>query len=166
MMAVIAAGDAGKPVLTFCASLTQVMFKFAGLIMKFAPYGVGAAIAVTVGHQGLGVLLNLGKLVLTLYLALVIFVVFVFGAVIWITKVPLKPFVRAVREPFALAFATANSEAALPDAFFLRVAAFHEQLAHAMDTVRARPVPGRLTCTAAPSCCSVQASAAGVPSRP
>jgi proton glutamate symport protein len=115
--AVIAAGDAGKPVLTFCASLTQVMFKFAGLIMKFAPYGVGAAIAVTVGHQGLGVLLNLGKLVLTLYLALVIFVVFVFGAVIWITKVPLKPFVRAVREPFALAFATANSEAALPDAF-------------------------------------------------
>jgi proton glutamate symport protein len=115
--AVIAAGEAGRPVLTFCASLTQVMFKFAGIIMKFAPYGVGAAIAVTVGHQGLGVLLNLGKLVLTLYLALVIFVVFVFGAVIWITKVPLKAFVRAVREPFALAFATANSEAALPDAF-------------------------------------------------
>ena len=115
--AVIAAGDAGKPVLTFCASLTQVMFKFAGLIMKFAPYGVGAAIAVTVGHQGLDVLFNLGKLVLTLYLALVIFVVVVFGTVIWIAKVPLKPFVRAVREPFALAFTTANSEAALPDAF-------------------------------------------------
>ena len=115
--AVIAAGEAGKPVLTFCASLTQVMFKFAGLIMKLAPLGVGAAIAVTVGHQGLGVLLNLAQLVLTLYLALVIFVVFVFGAVIWIAKVPLKAFVRAVREPFALAFATANSEAALPDAF-------------------------------------------------
>ena len=115
--AVSAAGEAGKPVLAFCASLTQVMFKFAGLIMKFAPVGVGAAIAVTVGHQGLGVLLNLGKLVLTLYLALVIFVVLVFGTVIWIAKVPLKPFVRAVREPFALAFATANSEAALPDAF-------------------------------------------------
>jgi proton glutamate symport protein len=78
---------------------------------------VGAAIAVTVGHQGLGVLVNLGKLVLTLYLALVIFVLVVFGAVIWFAKVPLKAFVRAVREPFALAFATANSEAALPDAF-------------------------------------------------
>ena len=115
--AVSAAGEAGRPVLTFCSSLTQVMFKFAGIIMRFAPYGVGAAIAVTVGHQGLGVLFNLGKLVLTLYLALVIFVMVVFGAVIWIAKVPLKAFVRAVREPFALAFATANSEAALPDAF-------------------------------------------------
>lgn len=118
-MAVIAAGDAGKPVLDFCGSLTHVMFKFAGIIMKFAPFGVGAAIAVTVGHQGLGSLLTLGKLVLTLYAALVIFVVCVFGLVIWIAKVPLKPFARAVREPFTLAFATANSEAALPKAFEL-----------------------------------------------
>jgi len=116
-IAVIAAGPAGKPVLDFCGSLTQVMFKFAGVIMKFAPFGVGAAIAVTVGAQGVGSLLVLGKLVLTLYGALVIFVVLVLGAVIWLTKVPLKPFVRAVREPFTLAFATANSEAALPKAF-------------------------------------------------
>lgn len=118
-MAVIAAGDAGRPVLEFCGSLTQVMFKFAGVIMKFAPFGVGAAIAVTVGHQGLGSLITLGKLVLTLYAALVVFVVCVLGLVIWIAKVPLKPFVRAVREPFTLAFATANSEAALPKAFEL-----------------------------------------------
>ena len=116
-MAVIAAGDAGKPVFQFFAGLTAVMFKFAGLIMKFAPFGVGAAIAVTVGHQGIGTLLTLGKLVLTLYGALVIFVVGVFGAVIWIARVPLRPFVKAVREPFTLAFATANSEAALPKAF-------------------------------------------------
>ena len=58
-MAVIAAGEAGKPVFAFCASLTSVMFKFAGIIMKFAPFGVGAAIAVTVGQQGLGSLLTL-----------------------------------------------------------------------------------------------------------
>jgi len=116
-MAVIAAGEAGKPVFTFFGSLTQVMFKFAGLIMKFAPFGVGAAIAVTIGAQGLGSLVTLAKLVFTLYGALVIFVVFVFGTVIWLAKVPLKPFVKAVREPFTLAFATANSEAALPKAF-------------------------------------------------
>jgi len=116
-MAVIAAGEAGKPVLAFFGSLTQVMFKFAGLIMKFAPFGVGAAIAVTIGAQGLGSLVTLGKLVFTLYGALVIFVVGVFGTVIWIAKVPLRPFVKAVREPFTLAFATANSEAALPKAF-------------------------------------------------
>ncbi|MSU71891.1 MAG: cation:dicarboxylase symporter family transporter [Opitutus sp.] len=118
-MAVIAAGDIGKPVLVFCESLTQVMFKFAGIIMLAAPYGVGAAIAVTVGSQGTAVLLVLGKLVLTLYGALVIFVVFVFGTVIAIARVPLKPFFRAVREPFTIAFATANSEAALPKAFDL-----------------------------------------------
>jgi proton glutamate symport protein len=116
-MAVIAAGEAGKPVFTFFGSLTQVMFKFAGLIMKFAPFGVGAAIAVTIGAQGLGSLVTLAKLVFTLYGALVIFVVFVFGTVIWLAKVPLRPFVKAVREPFTLAFATANSEAALPKAF-------------------------------------------------
>jgi proton glutamate symport protein len=116
-MAVIAAGPAGRPVLDFCGSLTQVMFKFAGIIMKFAPFGVGAAIAVTVGHQGLDSLLPLGKLVLTLYAALIVFVVLVLGLVIWIARVPLKPFVRAVREPFTLAFSTANSEAALPKAF-------------------------------------------------
>ncbi len=116
-MAVIAAGEKGKPVLEFCGSLTHVMFKFAGIIMKFAPFGVGAAIAVTVGHQGLDSLFTLAKLVFTLYTALIIFVVFVFGAVIWIARVPLKPFIRAVREPFTLAFTTANSEAALPKAF-------------------------------------------------
>ena len=116
-MAVIAAGQAGQPVFEFCASLTAVMLKFAGIIMKFAPFGVGAAIAITVGDQGIGSLRTLGVLVLTLYTALVIFVVFVFGLVIWIARVPLKAFVRAVREPFTLAFATANSEAALPKAF-------------------------------------------------
>ena len=118
-LAVIAAGDAGRPMLGWCESLTQVMFKFAGFVMKAAPLGVGAAIAVTVGHQGLGVLLNLGKLVLTLYLALGVFIVFALGAVIRIAKVPLKPFIRAVREPFTIAFATANSESALPKAFDL-----------------------------------------------
>jgi proton glutamate symport protein len=116
-LAVAAAGEAGKPMLAWCESLRQVMFKFAGLIMTFAPFGVGAAIAVTVGHQGLVALLGLGKLLLTLYLALLVFIGVVFGTVIRVVKIPLRPFVRAVREPFTLAFATANSEAALPDAF-------------------------------------------------
>jgi proton glutamate symport protein len=116
-IAVSAAGEAGQPVLRVIDSLRLVMFKFAGVIMKFAPFGVGAAIAVTVGGQGLGALLGLGKLLATLYFALIIFVVVVLGAVIWLVKVPMRPFLRAVGPPFTLAFATANSEAALPDAF-------------------------------------------------
>ncbi len=116
-IAVSLAGEAGKPILTWCGSLREVMFKFAGVIMVFAPFGVCGAIMVTVGDQGIAVLMGLAKLVLTLYFALVVFIVFVFGAVIWLAKIPLLPFIRATREPFTLAFATANSEAALPDAF-------------------------------------------------
>jgi proton glutamate symport protein len=116
-IAVSLAGDAGKPLLAWCEALREVMFKFAGVVMIFAPLGVAGAIMATVGDQGLGVLLGLGKLVLTLYFALLIFIVVIFGAVIWLVGIPLLPFVRATRELFALAFATANSEAALPGAF-------------------------------------------------
>jgi proton glutamate symport protein len=116
-LAVVAAGELGRPMLDWCGTLTQVMFKFAGIVMKLAPVGVGSAIAVTVGHQGLSVLVNLGLLVITLYAALILFVVLVLGAVVRIARVPLKAFVRAVREPFTIAFATANSESALPKAF-------------------------------------------------
>ena len=97
-------------------SLSQVMFKFTNYVMMFAPIGVGAAMAHTIGTQGPGVLLNLGKLILSLYLALVIFVVLVFGLVVFVARVPLRQFVRAVREPATLAFATTSSESALPKA--------------------------------------------------
>jgi proton glutamate symport protein len=97
-------------------SLSQIMFKFTNYVMMFAPIGVGAAMAHTVGTQGLGVLVNLGNLILSLYLALIIFIVLVFGAVILIVRIPLKQFIRAVREPAVLAFATTSSESALPKA--------------------------------------------------
>jgi proton glutamate symport protein len=92
------------------------MFKFTNYVMMFAPIGVGAAMAHTVGTQGLGVLVNLGNLILSLYLALIIFIVVVFGAVIAIVRIPLRQFIRAVREPAVLAFATTSSESALPKA--------------------------------------------------
>jgi proton glutamate symport protein len=116
-IAVSLAGDAGKPILAWCGALREVMFKFAGAIMTLAPFGVAGAIMATVGDQGLVSLLGLAKLVLSLYLSLVIFVGVVFGAVIALARLPLRPFVRATWEPFTLAFATANSEAALPAAF-------------------------------------------------
>jgi proton glutamate symport protein len=115
-LAVSAVGEKGKPIVRAMESLSQVMFKFTNYVMMFAPIGVGAAMAHTIGTQGLGVLKNLGALVLSLYLALVIFVVVVFGLVILIARVPLRKFVRAVREPAALAFATTSSESALPKA--------------------------------------------------
>ena len=115
-MAVSAVGEKGKPIVTVADSLMQVMFKFTNYVMMFAPIGVGAAMAHTIGTQGLGVLLNLGNLILSLYLALVIFMILVFGSVILLLRIPLWQFVRAVREPATLAFATTSSESALPKA--------------------------------------------------
>jgi len=115
-LAVSAIGEKGKPIVRAMESLSQIMFKFTNYVMLFAPIGVGAAMAHTIGTQGPGVLVNLGKLILSLYLALLIFMVVVFGLVILIARVPLSQFIRAVREPAALAFATTSSESALPKA--------------------------------------------------
>ncbi len=109
-----AIGDKASPVVQFCKSLSEVMFRYTKYVMYLAPIGVGAAMAGTIGSRGLGVLLGLGKLVLTLYGTLLIFIFVVLGAVVIIARIPLRPFIRAVREPFILAFSTASSEAALP----------------------------------------------------
>ncbi|MBI5214276.1 MAG: cation:dicarboxylase symporter family transporter [Ignavibacteriae bacterium] len=103
-------------IITFCESLAETMFKFTNIVMKYAPIGVGAAIAVTVGHKGLGVLWNLGLMILTMYGALIVFIVFVLGGVMLFFKIPLKQFYRAVKEPALIAFSTTSSEAALPKA--------------------------------------------------
>jgi proton glutamate symport protein len=115
-MAVSAIGERGRPILRACESLSQIMFKFTGYVMMLAPIGVGAAMAHTIGSKGLGVLYNLGLLIGSLYAALIIFVVVVFGAVALIARVPIKKFIKAVREPVAIAFATTSSESALPKA--------------------------------------------------
>jgi len=90
------------------------MFRYTGFVMYLAPFGVGAAIAVTVAGEGPGVLVGLGKLVLTMYAAMALFVILILGAVIALFRIPFGAFYRAAREPFLLAFSTSTSEAALP----------------------------------------------------
>ena len=105
-----------KPILDFCDSLAETMFKFTGVVMTFAPIGVGAAIAVTVGSQGLKVLINLLRLILTFYACALCFFLFVLIPVMLIFRVPIKRFFQAVKEPAIIAFSTTSSEAALPKA--------------------------------------------------
>lgn len=105
-----------RPLLAFCESLSETMFKFTNLVMLAAPVGVFGAIAYAVGHMGLGILLPLLKLLATMYVALVVFVVFVLLPIALLAKIPIERFARAVAEPVAIAFATASSEAALPRA--------------------------------------------------
>jgi proton glutamate symport protein len=104
------------PMLKFSESLAEAMFKFTNIVMYFAPVAVFAAIAYTVGHMGLDILYNLFKLLATLYVALTVFLLFVLLPVALIFRIPVKPFIKAVSEPATIAFATSNSESALPSA--------------------------------------------------
>jgi proton glutamate symport protein len=125
-----------EPMLKFCESLSAVMFSFTNLVMYFAPIGVGAAVAYTVGHMGIGVLLPLGKLLLTGYAALIVFLLAVLLPITIFARIPLGRFLRAVAEPATIAFATSSSEAALP---------------RAMEDIEAFGVPRRIVAFVIPA---------------
>src|ERR1051325_11173729 len=103
-----------RPMLVFCESLSETMFTFTNIVMLFAPIGVAGAMAYTVGTMGFGVMANLAKLLVTLYAALVVFVLCVLLPVALIARLPIKRLIKAVAEPVTIAFATASSESALP----------------------------------------------------
>jgi proton glutamate symport protein len=124
------------PLLRVCESLSEGMFQFTNIVMYFAPIGVGCAMAFTVGHLGLGVLVNLGKLLLTLYAALAAYALLVMLPVALIARVPVRRFLAAVAEPATIAFATASSEAALP---------------RAMEAMEALGVPRRIVAFVIPA---------------
>ena len=105
-----------KPMVDFCESLSETMFKFTNVIMYFAPIGVGAAMAYTVGHMGVEILKNLFMLVATLYVALFAFILLVLLPIALYIKLPIRKFINAIKEPVSIAFATTSSDAALPKA--------------------------------------------------
>lgn len=105
-----------KPLVDLAESLSEAMFKFTNIIMYFAPIGVGAAMAYTVGHLGVDILKNLFMLLGSLYIALIIFVLLVFVPIMLFLKIPIKKFIQSVKEPVSIAFATTSSDAALPKA--------------------------------------------------
>jgi Na+/H+-dicarboxylate symporter len=122
-------GEKGKPMLAWCESLTEAMFKVTNIVMLYAPFGVGAAMAYTIGQSGLGVLWNLGYLVFTLYVALFVFFGAVLLPVMLMFRIPVMGFLKAIKEPALIAFSTTSSEAALP---------------RAMECVEAFGVPRRI----------------------
>lgn len=103
-----------KPLLMFSESLAETMFKFTNIIMHFAPFGVGGAIAVTVGHLGVDILVSLLHLLVTLYVALIVFLGVILMSIAYFFKIPIRQFIKAVSEPVSIAFATTSSESALP----------------------------------------------------
>ncbi|MBP7530185.1 MAG: dicarboxylate/amino acid:cation symporter, partial [Syntrophorhabdaceae bacterium] len=105
-----------KPIIEFCEALSETMFKYTNIVMRFAPIGVGAAIAVVVASKGMNVLLNLCLLIASFYGAIVVFLLTVLLPAALVFKVPIKKFISAVKEPAVIAFSTSSSEAALPKA--------------------------------------------------
>ncbi len=122
-------GEKGKPMVQWCESLTEAMFKVTNIVMLYAPIGVGAAIAYTIGTSGLAVLQNLAYLVFTLYVALAVFFFLVLVPVMLMFRIPIVGFLKAIKEPALIAFSTTSSEAALP---------------RAMECVEAFGVPRRI----------------------
>ena len=122
-------GEKGKPMIQWCESLTEAMFKVTNIVMLYAPFGVGAAIAYTIGTSGLSVLQNLAYLVFTLYVALAVFFGLVLVPVMLMFRIPIGGFLKAIKEPALIAFSTTSSEAALP---------------RAMECVEAFGVPRRI----------------------
>jgi proton glutamate symport protein len=103
-----------EPLLRFTESLAEVMFKFTNIIMKFAPLGVGGAIAYTTAHMGTDILVSLAKLLATLYITLIVFVLLVLLPIALICRINIRNFIKAISEPVSIAFATTSSESALP----------------------------------------------------
>ncbi|MGE0866605.1 MAG: dicarboxylate/amino acid:cation symporter, partial [Vicinamibacterales bacterium] len=122
-------GEKGKPMLAWCESLTEVMFKVTNIVMLYAPFGVGAAIAYTIGSSGVQVMVNLAYLIVTLYVALAVFFLAVLIPVMLVFRIPVVAFFKAIKEPALIAFSTTSSEAALP---------------RAMECVEAFGVPRRI----------------------
>lgn len=107
-------GDKGKPVEVFFLALSEVVFKFAKIIVGFAPYGVFALIASVIGQFGLAALLPLIKLVSAVYLGCALLIVFVYGFILLCNRISPKYFFKNISEALITAFTTSSSAATLP----------------------------------------------------
>jgi proton glutamate symport protein len=115
-IALIMIGEKKKPIIDFCESLTETMFKYTAIVMRFAPIGVGVALAVVVGSKGLSVVVHLLAMIMSFFLALLVFVIVILIPVMLISRIPVLKFFAAVKEAAIIAFSTTSSEAALPKA--------------------------------------------------
>jgi len=115
-LAICAIGEKAEPVLNVLRSLSEIMFKFTGYVMYFAPLGIFGAIAYTVGNCGIKILSNYINVIFSLYATLFIFLVILLYVTCKIVKISIKDFIKAIAEPALLTFTTASSEAAFPKA--------------------------------------------------
>lgn len=108
------AGPRCKPLVDMLAALTQAVFAVVAILMRFAPIGAFGAMAFTIGKYGLASLGPLAKLIATLYLTSIFFVVIILGAIARFSGFGIFRFLWFLREEILLVLATSSSEPALP----------------------------------------------------
>ncbi|MCE5200920.1 MAG: dicarboxylate/amino acid:cation symporter [Synergistaceae bacterium] len=108
-------GEKGRKFLEFNASLAETMYKMTGIVMKFAPVGIFALIAVTAAKYGLSVLAPFAKVILAVYLGCFLQAAIVYsGLIAGITKKSPLWFFGGVKEAMLAAFVTRSSSGVLP----------------------------------------------------
>jgi aerobic C4-dicarboxylate transport protein len=108
-------GEPGKPITDLVDTVSKVLFRAMGLIVRVAPLGVLGAIAYTVGRYGAHSLQQLLSLVVVYWIAVAIFVLVVLGAMLRLTTgLNILRFLAYFREELTIVLATASSDAVLP----------------------------------------------------
>ncbi len=107
-------GEKGKPVYHFFDIVGNLMIHMTQVVMRYAPIGVFALMAVVVSQHGLAVLLPLGKLILASFIATALLVILIYiPIVIFIIRIPVGQYFKGIFEPWLIAFTTCSSAAAM-----------------------------------------------------
>lgn len=107
-------GEKGKPVYHFFDIVGNLMIHMTQVVMRYAPIGVFALMAVVVSQHGLAVLLPLGKLILASFIATALLVILIYiPIVMFIIRIPVGEYFKGIFEPWLIAFTTCSSAAAM-----------------------------------------------------
>lgn len=112
---ILMAGEAGKPVADVFNSASDAILKLTLIVMEVAPFGVLALMAWVMAVYGLSVVVALGMMTLSLYLACILHMLITHGFLLKVVaKLPLIPFYRGITDAQMVAFSTSSSNATLP----------------------------------------------------
>ncbi|MFJ7972373.1 dicarboxylate/amino acid:cation symporter [Psychrobacillus sp. NPDC096389] len=107
-------GESSKPVIKLLEKVSEIFFKIIGMVMKISPFGAFGAMAYTIGNFGLGSLWSLGKLMLSVYITMFLFIILILGAIAKYYGFSITKFIAYIKEEIFLVVGTSSSESALP----------------------------------------------------
>ncbi|MFE4524126.1 C4-dicarboxylate transporter DctP [Cytobacillus firmus] len=109
-----ALGEKGKIVIEFLDKLSLVFFKIIGYVMKAAPLGAFGAMAYTIGHFGLASLVPLGKLMISVYVTMFLFIFVVLNIICKMYGFSLWNYLKFIKDEILIVLGTSSSESVLP----------------------------------------------------